>query len=361
MAGTAQGHVYWITQNEGRFVTSSFYSDGYPAWVDRINRDEMPRIFGDSVWEQTMSEAARAMSRADTVEYEGDGVHTAFPHRFFDEVGSPDRPGALNRWAYSQPYPDEALGVFAREAIRALQLGQDPVTDYLGLSFSQTDAVGHDYGPLSREQLANLLHLDRVLGEIMAFLDQEVGAGRWVMALSGDHGALTIPEYSVELGDEGSRATREDFTLLRQTFQSFSETGGDPQEVADSLVVALEKLPFVSDALTVLELTTPPPADSFVVLIRNSFMSDRWIGGSGSQGSDVVFRYVEGYYPSTARGTGHGSPYYYDRHVPLIFYGAGVEAGTSSNPVRTVDIAPTLAGLAGIVTPSDLDGQPLLR
>ena len=114
--------------------------------------------------------------------------------------------------------------------------------------------------------------------------------------------------------------------------------------------------------MTCLELTTPPPADSFAVLMRNSYHPDRWIGGSGSQGSGVVFRFVEGYYPDPrTRGTGHGTPYYYDRHVPLIFFGAGVEAGVSPDPVRSVDIAPTLAGLAGIATPPDLDGQPLLR
>jgi arylsulfatase A-like enzyme len=270
-------------------------------------------------------------------------------------------PGALNRWAYGQTHPDAALGIFGIEAIRALGLGKDAVTDYLGLSFSQTDAVGHEYGPLSREQLENLLQMDHLLEELMAFLDEEVGEGRWVMALSGDHGVMTIPEYLVEEGEKASRADPEDFSMLRRTFQAFREAEGDPQETADSLVAALERLPFVADALSVLELTTPPPADSFVVLMRNSYHPDRWIGGSGSQGSGVVFRFVEGYYPDTSpRGTGHGTPYYYDRHVPLIFYGAGVEAGVSRDPVKTVDIAPTLAGLAGIATPPDLDGQALL-
>jgi len=362
MAGKTRGHVYWIPENGAQWVTSSFFASDYPGWVKRINRDEMPRIFGDSIWEQTISPSHREASRPDTAAYEGDGVHTFFPHRFTEETPNADRPGALNRWAYSQTHPDAALGVFAREAVRSLGLGQDAVTDYLGLSFSQTDAVGHEYGPLSREQLANLLHLDRVLGGLMAFLDQVVGEGRWVMALSADHGALTLPEYLVEQGEEAGRATSEDFALLRQTFQAFRDAEGGPQEVADSLVSALERFPFVADALSVLELTTPPPADSFVVLMRNSYHPDRWIGGSGSQGSGVVFRFVESYYPSTsARGTGHGTPYYYDRHVPLIFYGKGVEAGVFHDPVKTVDIAPTLAGLARIATPTDLDGQPLLK
>jgi predicted AlkP superfamily pyrophosphatase or phosphodiesterase len=362
MAGKTRGHTYWISENQARWITSGFYADDYPAWVERINQIRMPVLFGDSIWEQTMSPSAREASRPDTSAYEGDGVHTFFPHRFHDEVGDTNRHGALNQWANAQMAPDAALGEFAKEAIQALGLGQDPVTDYMGLSFSQTDWIGHEYGPLGREQLENLLHLDRVLGELMALLDQEVGEGRWVMALTGDHGVLSIPEHLIEQGEVGSRATRRDLTQLRSTFRRFRDMEGDPQALADSLVVALEGLPFVADALSVLELTTPPPADSFVVLMRNSYHPDRWIGGYGSQGTGVVFRFVEGYHPDPSpRGTSHGTPYYYDRHVPLIFYGASIEPGITDDPAKTVDIAPTLAQLAGISTPGDLDGRPLLR
>jgi len=362
MAGKTRGHIYWITANEARWVTSNFYADDYPNWVDRINRVDMPRIFGDSVWEQTVPPNARTASRPDTAEYEGDGVHTYFPHRFYEEVQSADRPGALNRWAYTKTSPDAALGAFAIEAIKALGLGQHDRTDYLALSFSQADAVGHTYGPLSREQLENLLHLDRVLGDLLSALDAEVGQDRWVMALSADHGVLSVPEYLAEQGQPARRASPDDLSRVRGVFQALSGAQGDPEEVADSLEAALEALPFVADALSVLELTTPPPADSFAVLMRNSFHPDRWIGGAGSQGSGVVFRFSEGYYPdSSPRGTGHGSPYYYDRNVPVIFLGSGVQAGESSEAVRTVDVAPTLADLAGIPFPDDLDGRPLLR
>ena len=362
MAGKAQGHVYWIPANGARFVTSSFYAADYPGWVERLNRVDMPEIFGDSIWEQTIPLGARGASRPDTSEFEGDGVHTFFPHSFREEVRNPDRQGALDRWAYGKLHPDAALGIFAKEAVRSLGLGQDPVIDYLSISFSQTDDVGHAYGPLSREQLESLLHLDGVMGDLMSFLDQEVGAGRWVMALTGDHGTLSMPEYLAEQGEPGRRATSEELAQVRATFQAFGGMEGDAQEVADSLAAALRRIPFIGDARTVLDLTTPPHADSFAALMRNSYHPERWVGGYGSQGSGVQFRFEEGYYPSTARrGTSHGTPYYYDRHVPLIFYGAGVERGVSVDPVKTVDIAPTLAELAGITTPDDLDGQPLLK
>jgi hypothetical protein len=362
MSGKTSEHTYWIAANTARFVTSTFYADEYPGWVERINQVEMPIIFGDSVWEQTLPPVAREASRPDTSAFEGDGTHSFFPHRFLDETRDPSRHGALNRWGYALTPPDSALGVFAGDAVRVLNLGDDEITDYLALSFSQTDDIGHDYGPLSREQLENLLHLDRTLGSLMRVLDDEVGEDRWVMALTGDHGVMGMPEYLAEEGVQARRAKREEFAQLRGTFAEHREMDGDPEDIASSLVSSLEQLPFIADAQTLLELTTPPAADSFTVLMKNSYHPDRWIGGSGSQGSGVVFRYVEGFYPSSSpQATGHGSPYYHDRFVPLIFFGSGVEAGFSTDPVRSVDIAPTLAKLAGIATPDDLDGKPLLK
>jgi hypothetical protein len=362
LAGKIRGQAYWITENEGRFATSTFYADAYPAWIDRFNREAMPRIFGDSVWEQTMPVRARALTRRDTVEYEGDGVHTYFPHRFIEEVRDPERSGAQNRWAYRQIYPDAAVAEMAMEAVRVLGLGRDDVPDLLALSFSQTDAVGSTYGPLSREQLQNLLHLDRVLGDLMTLLDQTVGDGRWVMAFTADHGVLTVPEYLQEEGLDGSRATQEQLSVLRGTFDAFRGDEGEPVEVAESLADALRKLPFVADALTLPELTSGPPADSFVALMRNSHHPDRWIGGWESQGSGVVFRFIESFLsdPSSS-GTTYGGPYHYDRHVPMIFFGWDVQSGASEDPVRTVDVAPTLARLAGFAIPTDLDGRALFH
>jgi predicted AlkP superfamily pyrophosphatase or phosphodiesterase len=362
MAARARGHVYWITESQGQFVTSHHYANAYPGWLERFNLEEMPRIFGDSVWEQTLPMEIRAHSRRDTVAYEGDGVHTFFPHEFAAEVVDPSSPGALNRWAYSQMHPDEALAAFAKVAVVELSLGEDDVTDFLGLSFSQTDAIGHDYGPFSREQLENLIHLDRLLGDLMNHLDETVGDGRWVMALTADHGTLAIPEYLAEQGRVGSRITPEELSTLRGIFQAHQGREGDPLEVANALVGELEALPFIEDAFPVVEMTGGPPADSFSVLFRNSNHPDRWHWGYRSEGSGMLFRFVEGMYPDPLpRGTGHGSPYYYDRHVPLIFYGKGVGRGVSEDPVRTVDVAPTLAGLAGIRVPEDLDGVSLIR
>jgi hypothetical protein len=362
MAARAGGFIYWIPESQGQFVTSNYYADLYPGWVERFNREEMPKIFGDSIWEQTIPLNVRTQSRRDTVAYEGDGEHSYFPHRFTDEVDDPSRPGALNRWAYSQMHPDDAVAAFARAALSEALLGMDDVTDFLAISFSQTDAIGHDYGPFSREQLENLIHLDGLIGDLMDSLDEAVGDGRWVMAFTADHGTLAVPEYLAEQGEVGRRPTADDLSALRGVFQLHQGIDGDPLEVANALVAELEALPFVEDAFPVVEMSSGPPADSFSILFRNSYHPDRWHWGYRSQGSGVLFRFAEGLYPDPVpRGTGHGSPYYYDRHVPLIFFGSGVGRGVVGDPVRTVDVAPTLARLARIPGPDDLDGVPLIR
>jgi arylsulfatase A-like enzyme len=254
------------------------------------------------------------------------------------------------------------VAALAQEALTALELGKDETTDLLALSFSQVDAVGHDYGPRSREQLENLLHLDRVLGEFLGSLDRVVGEGSWLLALTGDHGVMDVPESMREEGRAGTRASESQLDQLRAIFLRSRDWHDSPLVAEDALVNELEALPFVADALGLSDLTGGPPADSFVVLMRNSHHPDRWTGGFDSQGSGVVFRFSEGFYAtSDPQGTGHGSPYYHDRWVPLYFLGAGVRPGTSASPVRTVDVAPTLADLAGISMPTDLDGRPVFE
>ncbi len=358
LAGKSRGYVFWLSDNEGQFVTSSYYMDRYPGWVERFNREVAPRLLGDTVWTSSVPEEARSWSRPDTAAYEGDGEHTYFPHRFSEEGGR--GPWAQRRWAARTPMPDAAVEAFAETAVRELGLGADEVTDYLALSFSQTDYVGHGYGPLSREQLDNLLRLDRTLGRLLTFLDQAVGPGRWVLALSADHGVLTIPEALREEGVEARRASRQDLLALRNLFRALQAEPGDPAEKARKAVERLRALPFVAEALTFEELTTRTDLDSLAVFRRNSHRPGRWIGRYGSQGIPVAFWFRENYLASPyPTGTSHGSPYYYDRHVPLVFYGAGVEPGVSADRVRTVDLAPTLATLAGVEAPPDLDGRSL--
>lgn len=360
LAARAAGQVYWMSPTAGQFVTSTYYRSDYPRWVRDFNRSVMPRIYADTVWENLTPPRYWSLTRPDTAAYELDGIHTFFPHRASDLVDVSD-PGAANTWRYDYtPLPDLAVAAFAETAVDELDLGQRGVIDYLGVSLSQTDLVGHKYGPFSREQLDNLLRLDRVIGEFLDTLDEAVGPGNWVLAFSSDHGILEIPESLVERGISAERLSRDDAGALRSAVQAATGQGLAGEAVADDVSKAVAALPFVAGAYTSTEMERPDARpDSFAVLFDHSYVEGRALSLPARYG--VEFRYQPNTIAWGSDPATHGSPYYYDRWVPVIFLGQSVQAGVSAEPVSTVDVAPTLARLAGVAAPDDLDGKVLIE
>jgi len=370
MAGRARGEVYWFDSTLGRFLTSSAYRTEYPDWVESFHTDPdgLPALWSDTVWTSTVPPEARGLSRPDTSAYEGDGVNTWFPHQFSRErevAGwdgrveslSPEGVEALNEWRARAPWVDDVTVALAARAVAELGLGIRGTPDYLALPLSQVDRVGHDYGPLSREQMDNLLRLDRNLGAFFDFLDRELGEGRWVAALTGDHGVIEIPEERAALGLEGRRISREERRELVEHAEAAAlAAGGDKHEQARAAAAAALEFEWVVDAFPWVE-AEQASADSFRVLYARSYHPDRVLGHLGHLG--VAYRMAEGVYDGRYPfGTGHGSPYYYDRHVPFMIMGPGIQPGVLEEPVSVVDLAPTLANLFRIPFPDDLDGTP---
>jgi predicted AlkP superfamily pyrophosphatase or phosphodiesterase len=354
-AAHAKGHVYWFEEAVGRFVTSTYYRDAYPEWVDRFHETVLPRYADDTVWTSEVPARARGAALADTADWEGDGEHTYFPHRFAAEA----RPNAYWAWFAGTPPLDALTLDFAETMVTSLSLGGDEAVDFLNVSLSQTDRVGHAYGPHSLEQLDNLLRLDRELGGFFAFLDSAVGRGRWIAGFSADHGVLDTPEELRARGRYGHRATKAEIaTMDSLAVVSNRRAANDPEGAATRLVDALKKLPWVADAWTHERLLKATPRDSFAVLFRRSLYPGREIGWFGRQG--VAVRFVEGFIVDDL-GTGHGAPYWHDRHVPMVFMGPGIPPGLDpSTGVFTVDFAPTLARLIGVKVPEGTDGKPLV-
>ena len=236
-----------------------------------------------------------------------------------------------------------------------MRLGRGIAPDFLNVSLSATDRVGHAYSPLSREQLDNLLRLDRELGAFFDFLDERVGKDRWVVALTSDHGAPLLPEDRAARGAYGHRATHAEHAVMDSMRADADHHCGDPS-MRSRLIAALGRLPFVSHAWTYDSLMTTAPADSFALLAKRSLYPGRAGGEFGRQGIEVQF--VDGFL-DRERGIDHGSPYWHDRHVPLIFLGDHISASSDSTPAATVDLAPTFARIIAVPTPGDLDGHPL--
>ncbi|MEJ2239529.1 MAG: FG-GAP-like repeat-containing protein, partial [Gemmatimonadales bacterium] len=321
------------------------------------------------VWNCTVPEEGRRMAREDSVPYENDGIHVSFPHMYGADRGASDgdEQERFMEWFRGTPMHDEAILGLARRAIDSLQMGQRGPTDFLGVNLSSLDDAGHTYGPWSLEQLDALLRLDHALGEFFAFIDSTVGESDYVVALAGDHGVADAPAYRAAQGERGRRITPEEMETLFDSVLAVAEPGSRySEEVANRVAAVVEQFDFIADAMTHTELSAPEPADSFVALYRNSYRSDRrpWfplrsVSRRIALDQFGVVARLEPWAMVDYATAIHGSPYDHDRRVGLVFMGAGVRRGTSASPVRSVDVAPTLASLAGIPIPAHVDGVSL--
>ncbi|HSJ13282.1 MAG TPA: alkaline phosphatase family protein [Longimicrobiales bacterium] len=373
------GDVYWFSPFAPGYVTSSFYRDAYPDWIERFNREELPRFMADTVWTLSVPEAARRLARRDDTPYESGGRHPTFPHRFHAEVSAEHRgnPVAQANWLANTPAVDGATLALAEQAILARELGQRAVTDLLVVVLSQVDDIGHWYDPRSLEQLDNMLRLDAALGRFFAFLDEHVGSGRWVLAFSSDHGMPAAPEHRQANGESAVRVAAAEVERALIAAERAAGSGerqrGDPPPSgtaarAQRVAQVLEAFDWVADAMTPAELLGREPADSFVTLYRRSYSPDRvpryplFSFESGRSdpvaGIGVAVRLRRDVMLDLDISV-HGSPYEYDRRVPIILLGAGVRPGRSNVRATTRDVAPTLAALARFPVPPDRDGRAL--
>jgi predicted AlkP superfamily pyrophosphatase or phosphodiesterase len=359
MASHSRAQAYWFEGAVGRFVSSRHYLETYPEWVAPFHDEVLAPMSEEVVWEMSVPEGFRGLARADSADYEGDGTHTTFPHAYTDSEWLFSQGQFWSWWATTPPL-DRATRLLAQTAAEAEELGRDDVPDLLAISFSQTDRVGHAYGPLSLEQLDNLYRLDQELGAFLDWLDAEYGPDGYVLALTADHGVADSPEHTAAQGRWAMRVPRDSSFALQTIMNDAAGRVGraDRQALAEALRDGVTAVSWIEQAWTYQELgTLQAAADSFTVLQVQSSHPGRYTGLLGRQGLEM--RFAENSllwaYP---RGSTHGSPYMYDRHVPFILFGRGVEAGSSSESVSVSDFAPTLAAILGIGFPDDLDGVP---
>jgi type I phosphodiesterase/nucleotide pyrophosphatase len=367
-AGRTRGTVYWFSPDAGRYVTSTWYRSSDPDWIAAFQKTAIPRLFANRVWKRAFPRSGSPVEPGDLEPAEFDGVHTSFPHEFAQEREKEIKEDrrAQAEWLYFTPMPDETTLRLAQEAVRQEKLGQRPGhRDYLAIVVSAVDHVGHRFGPGSLEQLDNLLRLDREIGEFLAFLDKAVGKGRYVLALSADHGCSDIPEAGRDPGSPGRRVGLSQIeAMMDRVLEETGRAPGTPDEIADRAARTARNFDFIGGAATAKELEdTGSKNDPILTLMSHSFRPDRVPLTLGSSRASlarfgVLAWLTEGAILEEAPAN-HGSPYPLDRRVPLIFFGAGVPKGASEAPARTVDLAPTLASLAGVPPTGAIDGHPL--
>jgi predicted AlkP superfamily pyrophosphatase or phosphodiesterase len=312
----------------------------------------------------------------------------SFPHALAPPPGAPvvapDRARPLAAWDKS-PFPDEVLAALARAAVGGMRLGQGPGTDFLAISFSALDSVGHDFGPRSHEVQDVLARLDRLLGELLGALDAQVGAGRYVVALSADHGVAALPEQAAADGQDAGRVPMARVTQALEGAVAAELGPGPAAPRADAgatggvylaravytdvylhtgvyerlrakpgalarVLAAMRGVPGVAAAYTTDQLRDPARAPDAAA--RAAALS-HYPGRSGQ-----LILIPKRNWITTSAGTTHGTLSDYDQRVPVVLYGAGIRPGRHDRAATPADIAPTLAALVGLTLPR-AEGAPL--
>ena len=377
LAGHA-GKAFWFSKSSGGFITSSYYYDKNPPWLDSWNALEKARVYEGKSWELLFNESEYLFNGEDNRPGEVDisGFGTVFPHSY----GSADNPNFNNYLTFS-PAGDELTLDFAKYLMESEKMGLGDTTDYLSISFSSTDYVGHIFGNSSLEQEDNILRLDRTLANLFSFVDEKVGLDNTLIVLSADHGGPENPDYWRSFGvdsgyvspDEWDRepsitALKEQFGIGEELIQEFFppyiylnrevieamglDLGEVEQAVADELMgIKGVALAISSNALKENRLPDVP-------LIRSALRNY-----NPKRSGDVLIlfqpQYFINHFDGEAVSCNHGGPWRYDSFVPVVFAGGRITGQRVYREVEPLDVAPTLAAIMRTKPPSGSRGLPL--
>jgi len=366
LAGHSGDAVIWL-DDRGAWQTSSVYTGEPLAWVASFIKGNP--IDGDAgkTWDRSLPLDRYQGADNPPGEAGSAGWGPLFPH----PLGAAGDRAFYAHWTVS-PYADAYVERFAENAIESLNLGKGEQTDFLGVSFSTFDLIGHAYGPRSHEIQDELYRLDATIGKLLDALDAKVGAGNYVLALSADHGVADVPEQA-EGG--GGRVLSSVLSGSIDAVLKAAEYGDGPfvaasvgsdvylkpgvyerlqadEKTRKALVSAMGKLSGVARVLTADEVASAKARESKDPEIRATALS-YYPGRSGDLIVIPKPNWIMG-----AIVTTHGTLNPYDQRVPIILYGAGIRAGARSDAVTPADIAPTLAAIVGVKL-EPVDGKVL--
>jgi predicted AlkP superfamily pyrophosphatase or phosphodiesterase len=369
------GTAYMYMHGTGQFASTTHYMKAHPAWVNTFNAAKPADAYFRSEWTALLPEAAYAGSLPDRQPWFG-LAGGGLPMRYSapdDEAPGPRFYGALMRG----PFGDALTLAFARAALEGEQLGADDVPDVLAISLSGHDYVNHAFSAESRLSHDHLLQLDRQLQAFFQHLDANVGKGQYLAVLTADHGFMPTPEHLAAQGLEAGRANLSqalaqvnlrlaerfgpgrwahgfsaDTLLLNKSLMT--QKGLDAETVARAARTLLLSQPGFGVAYTRGELAANSRAGAPLFEAMRK-------GWHAEVSGDVQFALKPNWMSGSAGAT-HGSPYAYDTHVPIMFYGpAWVRAGRVDAPADVVDIAPTLARWLGVAAPTAAQGRVLTQ
>ncbi|WP_405377371.1 alkaline phosphatase PafA [Nonlabens sp. Asnod3-A02] len=372
-AGHAADAAYWFEGGDkGSFISSTFYLEQLPKWAADFNASRKADDYLKT-WNTLYPIETYTASGTDLNKFEKaprGKTNAVFPYDLNSLREKNDNYSLIK----ATPYGNSIVADFAIEAIKAENMGKDEVTDFLAVSFSSTDYIGHQYGVNSVEVEDTYLRLDKDLKRLFIALDQEVGKGNYTIFLTADHGAINNPAYLQTRRINAGYFNRSDFKdNLNTAIQSKYGVNDLISNISNDQI-------FFDKANLIKNNINPIDLENFIamtivdykhidkVFTRNALVSGTMQDGTGKliqngfhhkRSGDVIYVLEPAVISYSKTGSTHGSSQSYDTHVPLLFYGNGINKGSSSMRTEIIDIAPTISSLLKIGFPNGATGNPI--
>ena len=369
-AGHTANGAYWFDSKNGSFITSTFYMNDLPQWVKDFNALKMPQKYMVEGWKTLLPIEQYTESTTDNQVYEGklSGEKTpTFPHELAAQSGI-----NLLEVIRTTPFGNTLTKDFALAAIKNENLGKSPKTDFLTVSFSSTDYVGHSFGPNSVESEDTYLRLDKDIAEILTTLDNTLGKDNYLVFLSADHGVADVPGFwqshklpsgVFNTGDsmkeiksalkiafgEGEFIRAVDNSQIYLNENILREKKISYAQIHEVVRQTLLKRDDVADVIDLHNLANSTLPEYQLNYVKN--------GLNPRRSGDIMVILNPSWFEGRMQGTTHGSLYRYDTHVPLLFYGWKVKTGETTNRTNISDIAPTIADFLNILEPNGSIGN----
>ncbi|NLR81831.1 alkaline phosphatase PafA [Chitinophaga eiseniae] len=365
-AGHSANAAFWYDASTGNWVSSTYYMNELPGWAQEFNNQHYPQQYLNKPWTTLYPVSTYTLSTADEKSYEGkfkNASNTSFPHALGDMANSA---------IAASPFGNTMTLEFAKKAIEAYDMGKGNVTDFLAVSLSSTDYVGHQFGPNSVEIEDTYLRLDQDLATLFNYLDAKVGKGQYLFFITADHGVAHVPGFMAEnklpggtwddkaalkdlntqvagrFGVEGAVKATDNYQFWLN-HDAIARGNKNEEEIKQFIIAQLLRSPAIAKAFAIDHLMATTLPEPMRTMLSNGFNTKR----SG----DIQVVLSPGYIDGGNTGTTHGLWYPYDAHIPLVWMGWGIQPGKTNRTVGMTDITPTLAALLHIQMPSGNVGQ----
>ena len=372
-AGHNPNGAFWFDDQTGCFITSSYYMDRLPKWVEAFNDKRLPKQYLSQKWNTLYPKNTYTESTTDENEYENgirEGVKATLPLNL---------PELYKKYGYgiirNTPFGNSLTLDMAKAAIDGEQLGADDETDLLTVSYSSTDYIGHQVGTHAIETEDTYLRLDKAIADFLTYLDSKVGKGNYLVFLSADHGAMNnaafLQDRRIPAGSWDASATAK--KLNHVLAKEYPEAGDIVKTVMNYQVffnrdvIKSKQLDFDNIKQTVVNVLKEDPSVLYACDMAKASTESipeevkfRIINGYNRERSgDVVIILKPNFYAHGMKGTDHGAWNSYDTHIPLVFMGWGIKHGATTKQTYMTDIAPTIAAMLHVQAPNGCVGKAI--